>query len=76
VQHLALEVANVDDVEIDETERADTRRGEIERRGRAEPAGADEQHARRFDTPLPLELDAGKDEMPVVPAKLVARESR
>ena len=46
VDDLALQVAEVDDVEVDEPQRADAGRGEIQRRGRAQPAGADAQHAR------------------------------
>ena len=43
---LALQVRVVDDVGIDDAERADTRRREIERRGRAEASGADQEDAR------------------------------
>jgi hypothetical protein len=37
VNHLPLQVAEIDDVEIDDADRADTRCGQVERRGRAEP---------------------------------------
>ena len=43
---LALEVRLVDDVEVDDPDRADPRRGEVEGRRRAEAAGADEEHLR------------------------------
>ena len=43
VDDLALEVRVVDDVGVDDAERADAGRREVERRGRAEPAGADQQ---------------------------------
>ena len=46
VDDLALQVRLVDDVVVDDAERADACGGEVERRGRAEPAGADQQHAR------------------------------
>ena len=39
---LPLEVGLVDDVRVDDAERADSGGGEIERRGRAETACADE----------------------------------
>ena len=51
VDDLALQVRVVDDVGIDDAERADACGGEVERRGRAEPAGADQQHA-RVEQPL------------------------
>ena len=41
VEHLALQVGEVDGVVVDDTEGADAGRGEIERRRRAESAGAD-----------------------------------
>ncbi len=46
VDDLALEVRRVDDVVVDDAEAADARGGEVERRGRAEAAGADQQHLR------------------------------
>ena len=46
VEDLALQVRRVDGVGVDEAERADAGRREVERRGRAEAAGAEEQHLR------------------------------
>ena len=46
VDDLALEVADVDDIEVDDADRPDARRGEVQRGRRAEPAGADEQRLR------------------------------
>ena len=43
VDDLALEVADVDDVEVDDADGADARSGEIEHRRRAEATGTDEQ---------------------------------
>ena len=45
VQHLALQVRRVDDVELDDAETADARGGEVEPDGRAEPACADHEDA-------------------------------
>ncbi len=47
VQHLALQVAEIDDVEIDQADAADAGGGQVQPQRRAEPAGADEQHAER-----------------------------
>ena len=43
---LALQVRSIDDIVIDETERAHACRGEIERRRRPKSAGAQQQHLR------------------------------
>ena len=55
VQDLALQVGDVDDVEIHEADVADAGGGEVERERRAEPAGADQQDARRLEPLLSLE---------------------
>ena len=73
VDDLPLEVAEVDGVEVDEAERADAGRGEIERRRRSEPAGADAQHARRLQPPLPFLADFGQQQVTAV--ALAARSS-
>ena len=44
VQDLALQVREIDDVVVDETDRADSGGCQIESRRRAEPARADQQH--------------------------------
>ncbi len=46
---LALQVGEADHVVIDDAERADAGRGEIERDRRAEPARTDDEHARRLE---------------------------
>ena len=74
---LALEVRVVDDVGIDDAERADARRREVERRGRAEPAGADQEHARVEQLLLPLLADLGdQDVARVAGALLRAQRAR
>src|SRR5690242_8835938 len=71
MQHLPLQVRNVDDIEIDEAERADACRGEIERERGAKRAGADEQDASRFELALPVDADVRKDEVPAVAQHLL-----
>ena len=51
MEHLALEVRLVDDVVVHDPEPPDSGSGQVERRGRAQPAGADEQHL-RVEQPL------------------------
>ena len=66
VQDLALQVAPVDGVEIDEPDRADAGRREVERGGTAEAAGADEQHAGVEQLALALGADLGDEQMAAV----------
>ena len=74
VDDLALEVRVVDDVGVDDPERPDAGGGEVERRGRAEPAGADQQDARVEQFLLPLLADLGDQEVPRVALALRRRE--
>ena len=72
---LPLQVAEVDDVEVDETERAHACRGEIERGRRAEPAGADAQYAGRLQPPLSFFADFGQQQMTAVALPLGLRKA-
>src|SRR4029077_5440902 len=45
---LALQVSEIDDVKVDDAERAHTRCRKIERQRRSQATGADTQHARSF----------------------------
>ena len=74
VNDLPLQVAEVDDVEIDDAERADAGGGEIHRRRRAEPARADAQHLGGLQLALPLDADLRHDQVPAVALDLVARQ--
>ena len=60
MDHLALEVGRVDDVVVDDPERADPGGGEIERGRRAEAPGADQQHLRVEQLDLALDPDLGQ----------------
>jgi hypothetical protein len=66
VEHLPLEVGDVDDIEVDEADVPDASRGEIQPERRAEPPGADEQHAGGLELPLPAERDVGDDEVAAI----------
>ena len=65
---LALEVRLVDDVVVDDPERADAGGGEVERRGRAEAAGADQQDARVEQPQLALLADLRDQQVAAVAA--------
>ena len=60
VDHLALQVGGVDDVVVDEADRADPGRGEVERGRRAEAAGAEQQHLRVQQLQLAVDADLGQ----------------
>ncbi len=66
VQHLALQVAEIDHVEIDQADAADAGGGEVQAQRRAEAAGADEQDAGGLEPLLPVHADFGHDEVPAV----------
>src|SRR6202035_1443156 len=63
VEHLAMEIRLVDDVELDEPEGADPRRRQVETDRRAQAAAADHQHAGGLQPPLPLGAHLGHDEV-------------
>ena len=74
VDDLALQVRLVDGVELDDAERADAGRGQVEQRGAAEAAGADAQHLGVLQPLLPDHPDLGDDDVPAVAADLVDGE--
>ena len=74
VDDLALEVAEVDHVEIDDANPSDTGGGQIHRDRRAEPAGADAEHAGSLQLQLPLHADLRQDQMTAVASDLLIGE--
>ena len=74
VDDLALEVRLVDDVRVDDPERAHACGGEVERGRRAEAARAHEEHPRVEDSLLPVLPDLGDQEVPAVARALLAGE--
>ena len=63
VDHLALEVREVDDVVVDDAERADAGGREVERGRRAEAAGAEQQDLRVEQLLLALGADLGEQQV-------------
>jgi hypothetical protein len=60
---LPLQIRKIDNVEIDNSNRADAGRGQVERSWRPEPARADAQDACRLQPPLSLGGDFGHQKM-------------
>ena len=66
MKHLALEVRLVDGVVVDDAEPSDSGRRQVERRGRAQSAGADEQHLRVEQPLLAAHADLGDQQVAAV----------
>ena len=63
MRDLPLQVRLVDDVGVDDPELADPRGGEVERGGRAETAGADQEDLRVEQLLLALLADLGDQQV-------------
>ena len=71
VDDLALQVAGVHDVEVDQAQGADAGGGQIESQRRTEPAGAHAEHARGLEPLLALHAHLGQDQVPRVAREIV-----
>ena len=71
---LPLEIVEAHAVAVDDADLADSRRGKIEDQRRAEPAGADHQHARGFQLLLALAADLLQHQLALVARDLFRRE--
>ena len=76
VDHLALEVGRVDVVVVDDGDRPDPGGCEVEQRGGAEPARADDGDAGVEQTALPLRAHRGQEQVTRVPRHLLGAERR
>ena len=76
VDDLALEVRGVDHVVVDEADRADAGRREVERGRRAESAGAEQQHLGVQQLHLALDADLGQQGVARVAVALLGGEAR
>ena len=76
VNDLALQVAVVDDVEVDDADAADAGRREVHRRRRPESARTDAQHAASLQPALPVHSDLRHDQMPAVSIDLLVGQLR
>src|SRR5690349_8519715 len=74
MKDLALQIAEVDHVEVDEADRSDSGGCKVERGRRPEPSCADAKHASGFQLLLPLQPDFRHDQMTAVAADLVMRK--
>ena len=75
VQDLALQVAEIDDVEVHEAESADAGGGEVQSQRRAETAGTDQQHPAGLEAFLSLHADFRHDEVAAVAFGFVGAEA-
>jgi hypothetical protein len=75
-EDLPLKVAGVHHVEVDEPERADAGRGQVEGRGRSKPARADANHARVLQFLLTLDADFRNDQVTAVALNFIVGQRR
>ena len=71
VEDLALQVRRVDDVHVDDAERADARGREVQRGGGAETAGAEEEHLGLEQLLLAGLTDLGEEDVALVAVALL-----
>ena len=74
VDHLALQIAVVNHVEIDNAQAAHTRRRQIEQQWRTQAAGANAKHRSGLEALLPLHPNLGKDQVPGKTGHLIGAE--
>ena len=74
VHDLALEIVEAHPVAVDDADLADARGGQIKNERRAEPAGADHQHARGFQLLLALAADLLQHQLALVALDLFGSE--
>src|SRR5262249_42858935 len=74
VDDLALEIRRVHDVVVDDADRPDARRSQVERGWRAETTGPDQQHPRVEQPDLALLADLWNQQVPAVAGPLVGIE--
>ena len=74
VQDLALQVADVDRVEVDDADLPDARQRQVHRDRRPEPSSADDEHARLHDLALTGGAHLGHDDVPRVAVHLLCCE--
>ena len=74
MDHLTLQVGEIDHVVVDHAEGADAGRRQVQRGRRAEPAGAEEQHLRVQQLELALEPDLRQQQVAGVATALLGRE--
>ena len=71
---LALQISEVDDVEVNQPERSHARRGKVQSQRRTESTSADAEHTRCLELLLTIKPDFGHDEVPRIPQDLVFSE--
>ena len=75
MDHLPLQVALVDHIEVHDSDRADTGGSEILQHGRPESASADDQHSGGSESSLAVETELGQRDVARETLKAFARQS-
>ena len=66
-----MQIRLLDDVVVDDADRSDPRRGQVEQGRRAETAGADHQHPRVLEPLLAVDAEVRDHEMAAVAGHLI-----
>ncbi|MNE95653.1 hypothetical protein D3C80_1937670 [compost metagenome] len=74
MDHLALQVGQVDRVEVGQVQLADPGRGQVQRHRRAEAAEADDQHATVLEPQLAVDVDLRQEDLPAVAQQFVVTQ--
>ena len=74
MEDLALQVGEVDGIEIYQAQSADPGGREIHRRGRSQTTGADAKHSRRLETLLPSRSNLRQQDVAAIAKQLLARQ--
>ena len=71
---LTMQVRQLDDIRVDDSDRPDPGRGEVEQRGRAEATGTDDEDLGGGESLLPLAAHARDEDVPGVAGDLFPRQ--
>ncbi|MNQ75707.1 hypothetical protein D3C85_905110 [compost metagenome] len=74
VDHLALQVGQIDRIEVGQLQLADPGRGQVQRHRRAETTEADDQHAALLEPQLAVDVDLGQEDLPAVAQQFVVTQ--
>src|SRR5438874_921575 len=74
VDDLALQIGEVNDVEVDDSQRSYSRGGQVHSQRRTQPSSADTEHARGLELLLAIQRDLRHYDVPAVAEQLFFRK--
>jgi hypothetical protein len=73
MKNLSMNIAEIDSVEVDESQSANSRSGKIDGYGASESARTHDQNSGLLELPLALLTDSRQQDLPAVPFPLIVR---